>query len=121
MCVCVCVCVCVCDTNLVEFCQTSGDFVALSPKSYIAVDGQGKTKQSQKGVSSRTQSGLDQYLDCLYRNELITVETCQLIMKQNRMTRVISNKKALNNKLFKFDLDRDGIIAQPLKIDSECL
>ena len=42
-------------------------------------------------------------------------------MKKNKMTRVISSKKALNNKMVKFDLDRDGIIAQPLKIGSQCL
>ena len=44
------------------------------------------------------------------------VDTCQLLMKKNKMTRISSQKKALNNKLYKFNLDRDGIIAKPLKI-----
>ena len=106
---------------LVEYCQTSGDFIALSPKTYIAQDDQGYAKQSQKGVPSHTKSSLDEYFACLYDNKIVQVDTCQLMMKKNKMTRVCSQKKALNNKFQKFDLDRDGIIALPLKLDSHCL
>lgn len=101
---------------LVEFIQTSGNFVALSPKSYIAQDDQGNIKQSQKGVVGRSQSSMEEYLDCLYNNKTVLVDTCQLLMKKNKMTRVSSQKKALNNKFFKFNLDQDGIIASALKI-----
>ena len=37
------------------------------------------------------------------------------------MTRINSTKKALNNKFVKFDLDRDGIIAVPLRNKSKIL
>ena len=59
---------------------------------------------------------MNEYLNCLYKDETILVDTCQLVMKKNKMTRISSQKKALNNKLFKFNLDKDGIIAKPLKI-----
>ena len=101
---------------LVEFIQLSGNYVALSPKSYIAKDDQGNIKQSQKGVTSRSQSSMEEYLNCLYNNETVIVDTCQLLMKKNKMTRISSQKKALNNKFYKFNLDQDGIIAKPLKI-----
>ena len=106
---------------LVEYCQTSGNFIALSPKTYIAQDDHGQVKQSQKGVPNRTKSSFEDYIACLYKNKFVQVDTCQLLMKKNKMTRYCSNKKALNNKFQKFDLDRDGIIALPLKLGSDCL
>ena len=67
----------------IEYNQGSGDYIALTPKTYICVDSHGDKKCGQKGIPKTQEIRKDQFLDALYGNENFFCETQSLLPKVN--------------------------------------
>ena len=65
----------------IEFNQASGDYIGLTPKTYMCLDSHGEKKVGQKGIPRSQQIKFDQFLDALYENKQFSCETHSLLAK----------------------------------------
>lgn len=95
-----------------------GEFIALSPKCYFAVnEADLSCKLGSKGVPHSVRLELDHFRDKLYGSVEKSVELRSLRLVNNRMTRITQRKNALNDFFTKFHLMDDKITCKPLKIN----
>ena len=98
-----------------EFDLRRGQFVALSPKCYIAFDEETKkTKSGTKGVPKSAKLELENFLARLYCGTEYYINLQSLRMINNRMTRTKQRKSALNDLFVKFPVQDDRISCSPL-------
>ena len=72
----------------IEYEQSSGDYVALAPKTYMCSDGSadalerpGATKKGQKGIPRHEVIGMDKFLASLYENTKFSTQCQSLQLK----------------------------------------
>ena len=70
----------------IEYHQGSGDYIGLTPKTYICLDYKGEKKCGQKGIPKSQQIQKDQFLQALYDNDDFTCETQSLLPKVSLIT-----------------------------------
>ena len=104
--------------SLVEFSFRCGRFIAVSPKTYWAYNGETKAvKSGMKGVSpvSAKEIGLESFINCLYHCEEIRVISRELRKNQHQqMIYYETTKNALNPIFKKFRVQEDHISCLPL-------
>ena len=76
-------------TKIVEYEQFDGHFVALSPKCYMCKSDSGQLKKGQKGVPSKTEITMQQFLDALYKDESFEAASQSLLMKVRDKSKLI--------------------------------
>ena len=104
-----------------EFCFSSGRFIALSPKCYIANCQSGKFKLGTKGLPHNIDVTMKDFKSCLEDGKAFRVNIQTLTKRGNQMSRVNTYKKGLNRVFTKFRVADDGITCTPLKKDGVLL
>ena len=108
--------------TLVEFNMRKGQFIALSPKCYMAYNEETKeTKLGTKGVPRSSKLELQNFLDKLYFGTSHCVEIRSLRMINNRMARTKQKRSALSDLFLKFAVQNDRISCAPLCENGEIL
>ena len=111
--------------NLVEFGFRQGRFIALSPKTYHAVNTDTKNvKAGLKGVSHVEAKNItvDDFEECLYKGVVPTVISREL--RKNKKQQMIyseTNKQGLNPIFKKFRVQSDKISCLPLTRNGKIL
>ena len=107
---------------LEEFAFKKGEFIALSPKCYIAYnEDDNSTKLGSKGVPHSIRLELENFRDKLYGDVTKEVELQSLRLVNNQMKRIKQRKNALNDFFTKFHVMNDRITCKPLKKNDEYL
>ena len=66
----------------VEFEHSSGDYVALAPKTYCCLDtDSGAIKKGQKGIPRHKKIEMNQFLEALYDEKQFSSESQSLLVK----------------------------------------
>lgn len=99
-----------------EFSSTDGCFVGLSSKCYILTAGE-QIKRSQKGTPKYLGMSLDQFTECLLKNEI--PEATYATLEQNKkhgscVTKTVT-KRSLNPVYYKHFVDDNCIDVSPFK------
>ena len=105
-----------------EFDMKKGQFIALSPKCYLAFNEETlETKSGTKGVPKAAKIELENFLARLYHGTEYFVDLQSLRMVNNRMARTKTRKTALNDLFIKFAVQDDRISCLPLTEDGKFL
>ena len=95
--------------------MSKGTFVALSPKCYMAYnETTEKSKLGSKGVPRLAKLELGNFLSRLYFGTEHIINVRSLRMVNNRMSRTVQKKSALNDLYLKFGVHHDRISCSPL-------
>ena len=65
----------------IEFSQASGNYIGLTPKTYMCLDLNGAKKAGQKGIPRTAQIHFQQFSESLYDNKQFSCETHSLQTK----------------------------------------
>jgi hypothetical protein len=97
-----------------------GEFIALNPKCYYALDATSGVKRSSKGVPHNIDLTLQNYKDVLYKNTSHSVTTHQLRTNtKKQMIHAVGEKIALTDIFVKMHIAQDKITCSPIKINNK--
>ena len=92
------------------------NFFSISPKTYYAINyDNNDVKRSSKGVQHSARLTYEDYKSALYESKVKTVQNISIRLHNKKMKTVNSNKRALNNVLFKAFVHDDKISVTPFE------
>lgn len=105
-----------------EFRSNDGCYVGLSSKCYILTAGD-EVKRSQKGTPKRLGMSMDQFTECLLRNEIPTATYAAILQDKKHggsVTKMVT-KRSLNPVYFKHFVHDNCIDVSPFEDDGTLL